>query len=454
MFVAASAACGLAPGLGVLVAARLVQGAGAAVMLPASLALIRQAYPDPAKRARAISVWAVGGAVASAAGPVLGGFLSLLSWRTIFFINLPAGALALLLLTRIARSPRWKAPFDWAGQATAVLAMGALTYGVIEGGAVGLGAPRVLAALAVVALAVFLAAQARGAHPMVPLELFRSRPVAISVAVGFALNVGFYGLVFLLSLYFQEQRGMSSLGTGLAFLPMTVLVAFTNLAAARVAARFGPRAPIAAGQFLMAVGLVTLCVAPAGTPTWLLAVLMIPVGLGGALAVPSLTALLLDSVPAQRAGTASGVLNTSRQIGGAGRGGFRRTGRQPCGLPARPARQPADRRAAARDHGSQPAPAARPAAVTASAVNGRTAAWFRRTQERHEGHISAGGVDKDVTFVDADADLNDRIDAAYRTPRTAPSTAATRRTSSTPSRAPRPDPRRSSSCRARQAPSS
>jgi MFS family permease len=116
VFATASAACGLAPGLGALVAARFVQGAAAAVMMPASMALIRQAYADPATRARAVAVWAMGGAVASSSGPVLGGLLTLVSWRLIFFINVPAGALALALLARTERSPHRTAPFDWAGR--------------------------------------------------------------------------------------------------------------------------------------------------------------------------------------------------------------------------------------------------------------------------------------------------------------------------------------------------
>lgn len=318
-FVVASAACALTPTLGALIAARFVQGAGAAVMLPASLALIREAYVDPAKRARAIALWAVGGAVASAAGPAVGGFVSLLSWRMIFFINLPVGLVALGLLVRVARSPRRAAPFDWAGQATAVVGMGALTYGLIEGGSVGFGAPYVVGtlALAAAALAAFLLTQARGAHPMAPLDLFRSRPVAISLSIGFAFMVGFYGLVFLLSLYFQQVRGLSPLATGLAFVPMTALSAFVNPLSARVAERFGPRTPIVLGQLIMVVGLLGVCVAAAGAPVALLSMLTIPVGLGAALAIPPMTALLMNSVPAERAGVASGVLNTCRQIGGA-----------------------------------------------------------------------------------------------------------------------------------------
>jgi MFS transporter, DHA2 family, methylenomycin A resistance protein len=192
VFVAASAACGLAPDLGALVAARFAQGAAAAVMMPSSMALIRQAYADPVRRARAVAVWVMGGAIASSSGPVLGGVLTLVSWRLIFFINVPAGAAALVLLAQATRSPHRRVPFDWTGQVSAVLAMGGLTYGAIEAGAQGFAAPAVLAAftVAVVALAGFLAAQARGAHPMVPLDLFRSRTVSVAVAVGFAFVVG------------------------------------------------------------------------------------------------------------------------------------------------------------------------------------------------------------------------------------------------------------------------
>ncbi|UVJ38931.1 MFS transporter [Arthrobacter sp. CJ23] len=319
VFVAASAACALAPSLGWLVAARFLQGAGAALMMPASLALIREAFPDPVRRARAIAVWSVGGAVASAAGPVLGGFLALSSWRSIFFINLPVGLLALFLLSRIPRSPGQAVPFDWTGQATAILGMGALTYGVIEGGAVGFDAPQVLLALgiATAALLAFLLSQSRGSQPMLPLDMFRSRPVAVSMSVGFAFTVAFYGMVFLLSLYLQQDRGLSALETGLVFLPMTALVAFSNLLSARIAARYGPKVPIAVGQALMAAGLLAIALAAAEAPTATLAVLMIPVGLGGSLSIPPMTAVLLDSVPARRAGAASGGLNTCRQLGGA-----------------------------------------------------------------------------------------------------------------------------------------
>jgi DHA2 family methylenomycin A resistance protein-like MFS transporter len=201
----------------------------------------------------------------------------------------------------------------------AVIGMGGLTYGLIEGGAEGFAAPNVLVALAVAVagVALFFVAQARGAHPMVPLDLFGSRPVAVSIAGGFAFTVAFYGLVFLLSLYFQEIRGLSAPATGLAFVPMTGLTGVVTLAAPRIAARLGPRVPMASGQILMAVGLLSLCAAVGWAPIWLVAALTILVGLGSSLSVPTLTAVLMNSVPGDRAGVASGVLNTCRQLGGA-----------------------------------------------------------------------------------------------------------------------------------------
>jgi EmrB/QacA subfamily drug resistance transporter len=319
LFALASLACGLAPTLGALIAARFVQGVGAAVLMPASMALIRHAYPDPGPRARAVGMWAMGGAVAAAAGPDLGGLLSLASWGLIFWINLPVAGLTLLLLARAAASPHHRRPFDWAGQVTAIAAMGGLTYGAIEAGAAGLAAPRVLTAFAVAVLGLvgFVAVQARVAHPMVPLELFRSATVNITLAIGFAFMVGFYGAPFLFSLYLQQVRGLSPLDAGASFLPMMIVSACATPFSARLVERVGPRVSILTGLGLLGAGSVALSAVPTTTPVWLLALLLIPVGLTGPLVMPPTTAVLLEHVPAHHAGTASGVFNTSRQVGGA-----------------------------------------------------------------------------------------------------------------------------------------
>jgi MFS transporter, DHA2 family, methylenomycin A resistance protein len=318
-FLASSAACGLAPTLGFLVGARAVQGSAAAVMLPASLALVRQAYGDPVRRAKAIAVWAVGGTVAMAGGPVAGGALtSGLSWRAIFFLNLPAGLVAAALLSRAPRSPLRAAPLDPAGQVTAVTALAALTFGIIDGGETGFGRPAILGCLllAAVAMAAFVVAERRATHPMVPLGLFRCRSVTVCVVIGFAVNVAFYGVIFVLSLYFQRVLGQSAVTAGLEFLPMTALLPVANLTSARLGARSGPDAPIKAGLLVSVLGLVALLAVSAGPDHVLLAAALVLAGTGLGFAVPSVIVVLLEAIPADQAGMAAGLLNSSRQVGG------------------------------------------------------------------------------------------------------------------------------------------
>lgn len=319
LFIASSAACALTSTLGLLITARAVQGAGAAMMTPASLALISDVYPDRTEKARAIGLWAVGGAVASASGPLIGGALTALSWRLIFLINLPVGAVALWLLAGAPSSRRRATPFDWPGQGAALIGLTALTFGLIEAGDIGFGSPAVVVSLAVAAAAAVcgLVLQARSEHPAVPLELFRPRAAATPVAIGFTFMVGFYGMVFLMSLFLQERRGLSVFATGLAFVPVTAFSVFMPVVAARLAERVGAWVPITIGQAAMAAGLLGLSGLAHTASVPMLIALMVPVGLGAGMAMPSATSLLLNTVPEARSGIASGVLNTSRQVGGA-----------------------------------------------------------------------------------------------------------------------------------------
>ncbi|GAA2506688.1 MFS transporter [Streptomyces longisporus] len=313
VFTLASAVCGLAPNLPSLIGARVVQGAAAAVVLPASLSLVRQAYPEPKRRARAVAAWAAGGSVAVALGPVAGGLLTTAwDWRGIFFVNLPVGALIVALLVRAPRSERRPSPLDLPGQATAVVALTGLTFAAIEGGTAGWAA----LAVAVLAAVVFFRVESRSPHPVVPLGLFRNRTVAVAVAAGAAVSVAFYSVVFVFSLFFQQVQGLSALHAGLAFLPMTGLIAVTNVAAGKLAGRYGPRLPMLVGQGLAVVGLLVLLYVDAGTSSVLAAALLVPLALGCALTVPPLTAAMMDAVPAERAGLAAGVLNAARQVAG------------------------------------------------------------------------------------------------------------------------------------------
>ncbi|MET8360820.1 MFS transporter [Micromonospora sp. NPDC005171] len=319
IFSLASLACGLAPSLALLVVARFVQGTAAAVMMPSSMALIGQAYSDARERARAVGVWAMGGALASSSGPILGGLLTEVNWRLIFLINVPVGLVTLGLLRRIAASPRRPASIDWVGQLTAVVAMGGLTYGAVQAGSGGFGRPPVVAAfaLAIVGIGAFALSQARGRQPMIPKQLVTNRALRTSALIGFAFMVGYYGLPFVFTLYFQQERGLSALAAGALFLPMMLIGAALTPFSARLVERVGPRLPIVTGLLVMALGLIILGLLPVTTPVVVLSALMILVGLSGPLTMPPTTAVLLNRVQGHSAGIASGVFNTSRQVGGA-----------------------------------------------------------------------------------------------------------------------------------------
>jgi DHA2 family methylenomycin A resistance protein-like MFS transporter len=320
LFTLASLGCALAPSIGVLVGARVAQGAAAAVVMPASLALIRQAYDDSQARARAIALWTAGGAVAMAAGPVLGGLLTeAAGWRAVFLLNLPMGAVILGLLIRVPHSPRRPAVLDGGGQLTAILALAGLTFAAIEGGHLGWTSSPVLAAAAIAVASgyAFCVIEARHRQPMVPPEMLKDRRVTVSLAVGFAINATFYGGIFLLGLYYQQLRGMSAIMAGLMFVPVSALVTASNLVSPRLAERIGRRTVIVTGQLIFVAAMLAMLLLAAHTPVWLVLVLLLPLSTGGGLAVPALTALLMDAVPPERAGTASGLLNSLRQTGGA-----------------------------------------------------------------------------------------------------------------------------------------
>lgn len=319
VFGVASLGCGAAPTAAALIAARCVQGAGAAVMLPASMALIREAFPDPARRARALGVWAVGGAVAGLIGQPLGGLLTTLDWRWVFGINIPVCIAMLGMLAVVAPSPRRPQHFDWLGQALAVTSLTGLIYGLIQGGHAGFATGSVIAALtvAVLGFAAFVARQATARNPMLPLELFQAHGLRLALPVGFTFMVGNYGNVFVVSLYLQQQLGLSPLHAGLVFLPSAFFAIAGNLSSGPITNRFGPRVPVVLGQLAMVVGLIALLATAALRSPVITSLCVIPVGAGGSLAMPAVTSVVLDGVRPALAGTASAVFNTFRQVGGA-----------------------------------------------------------------------------------------------------------------------------------------
>src|ERR1700756_1301195 len=259
IFTAASVACALAPHAVILIAARAVQGLGPAILVPNSLALLSHAYPDEKLRGRAVGIWAAGASVALISGPLFGGgLIALVGWRSIFLVNLPIGLAGLWLSWRYAsettRLPQRE--IDLPGQIAAIACLGCLAGAIIEGGTLGWSNAFVAAGFAAsMILAILLVVQEqRARQPMLPLSLFGHRLFAVTSVVGLLVNVAFYGLIFVFSLYFQRVNGLSPFATGLAFLPMMGAVLPVNLIAARIAERIGAPQTIALGAVIAAAG--------------------------------------------------------------------------------------------------------------------------------------------------------------------------------------------------------
>lgn len=319
LFTAASLACALAPTSAILIAARAVQGVAAAILVPNSLALLNHAYPEQTERGRAVGFWAAGASIALTAGPFVGGALiALVGWRSIFLVNLPIGLAGLWLTWRYATdTARGEHELDLPGQAAAIAGLGVLAAAIIEGGRVGWTNSWVLAGFAafVVLALLFVLQERRADAPMLPLSLFAHRMFALTSLVGLLVNVAFYGLIFVLSLYFQRINNWSAFDTGLAFVPMMGAVLPVNLLAPRLAERFGAPPVIAAGALISAAGCIGLLGIDHGTSYWAIGGQLIAMGGGLGLLVPPLTSALLGSVEKARSGAAAGVLNSTRQTG-------------------------------------------------------------------------------------------------------------------------------------------
>lgn len=326
LFTLASLACALAPGTLALNLARAAQGVGAAFMVPSSLAILNASYADDRTRlAQAIAWWTAAGGVSIAAGPVLGGLLmSVAGWRAIFWVNLPLCLLGFWLTVRAVPAVRAKPQargIDLPSQLLAIVALTALVGAVIEANALGLGSPLLQGALlaALAAGALFIRRQRRAAAPMLPLGLFAARAFSGAVLFGVLVNFAYYGVIFVFSIYLQQLRGYPALQAGLIFLPLTGTFIFSNIASGWLQARRGVRLPMIVGGLMSAAGYALLGIfgisSEADFLDMLPGLLLIPGGMG--LAVPAMTTSILAAVERSQAGTASAVLNTARQAGGA-----------------------------------------------------------------------------------------------------------------------------------------
>ena len=322
IFACASALCGFAPDLQILIAARILQGIGAALLVPCSLTLINSAFPVAQQRAGAIGVWAGCGGAAMAAGPLVGGLLiHLLGWRSIFLVNVPIALIGAWLTTRIesARPALSERPLDLTGQMLAIVALGASVAVLIEGAKLGWHVPVIRAgvAIAIAAWIAFVLVESRRRQPMLPLYFFRHPAFSASAFASMISGLVFYGLFFLLSLYFQSARGWLPLRTGLAFLPLTVMVTIGSFASGALNRAYGAHKLVCGGFLLYALGFAGLLALADDAPYWRIALCFPAVGFGAGVITPAATAALMAAVDKGRAGVAAGVLNASRQTGAA-----------------------------------------------------------------------------------------------------------------------------------------
>jgi DHA2 family methylenomycin A resistance protein-like MFS transporter len=321
LFTLASVFCGTASTLPVLIIARVIQGIGAALIIPCSLTLLNHAFDDVAQRAKAFGWWAGSGAVA--AGPLIGGLLvNWFGWRSIFFVNLPIGMIALLLTIRFIREekPLPGRRIDLGGQIVSLFALAALTTVLIEGTNWGWLSPPIIGLSLTFGLLslLFVFIEARQSDPMLPLTLFRSPQFSVATSLGMLLSFPFYGLIFTLSLYFQQVCHYTPMQTGLAFLPVTGLLTVMNVYAGRLAAKRGVRFPIVAGLVIGGAGFFWLAFAAhAGASYAVILLPLLSIGAGVPLILPPVTTVVLASVERPQVGLASATLNAGRQVGAA-----------------------------------------------------------------------------------------------------------------------------------------
>jgi EmrB/QacA subfamily drug resistance transporter len=326
LFTTASLLCGVSQSQGLLIAARFIQGVGGALTSAVILGMVVTMFPQPREQAKAIGVYSFVASAGASLGLLLGGIVTqAINWHWIFFINLPIGVLTALFATRVVASdgkvPGLHKGVDIAGAALVTSALMLAVYTIVKAGDYGWGSARTLGfgGGVILLLAAFVAREATAAEPLVPLRIFRSRNVSGANLVQLLMVSSLFGMFFLGVLFMQHVLGYSAIGTGVAFLPVSLGIGILSLGmSARLNARFGPKATLLPGLALLAIGLVWLTRVPvhASYVTDLLPS-MVLLGVGAGLSFPSLMTLAMSGATAEDSGLASGLVNTTLQVGGA-----------------------------------------------------------------------------------------------------------------------------------------
>lgn len=320
LFTVASAACGLAPNIGVLIAARAVQGTGASILFATALALIAQVTPTPTQRARALAAYGATIGAAFAIGPFVGGALtSAFGWRAIFIINVPLGVAALAIAaTRVAesRDPEGRG-VDLAGQITLIGGLFWLVFGLLRGNADGWTNAGIIASLTagIGLLGAFVVIELRGRDPMLPLTLLRDRTFSGAQIAVFAISGGFFAVFLYITLYLQSVLGLSPIETGLVYLPGTVLMFVVSGATASLGTRVRPGVLVSGGLALVGVGLLAMLLTRTDSSWAVLLPGVLIACLGTGLFNPAASAVALSALPPERSGLAAGANDTFRQAG-------------------------------------------------------------------------------------------------------------------------------------------
>ena len=322
LFTAGSLLCSLAPGLGWLIAFRMVQAMGASMLNPVAMSIITNVFTEPRERAWAIGIWGGAVGISLGLGPVVGGVLvESVGWRAIFWINIPIGLAAIGLTARFVPESRAPRPrrVDVIGQLLVIVALASLTYAIIDAPQAGWMSPTTLGllGLALLAIVMLLVQEPRRTDPLLELRFFRSAPFSGATVIAISAFGAFSGFLFLNTLYLQEVRGLSALQAGLCTLPLAVMTLIFAPLSGRLVGSHGPRVPLlAAGSAMCAGGLMLTGLDTGTSLEWLLASYLV-FGVGFGLVNAPITNTALSGMPRSQAGVAAAVASTSRQIGAA-----------------------------------------------------------------------------------------------------------------------------------------
>ncbi|MCC2507988.1 MFS transporter [Bacillus cereus] len=319
IFVIASVLCALAPTGTILIVARSIQGVGAALFMPSSLSLLAISYPDANKRAKMFGIWSAIVSISSGLGPFVGGVLvNTFGWRSIFLINIPIGIIGLLMAYFIvSSSPGKKGNLNIFNHILGIITLAGLSFTLIEGPSLGWSSSSIIIALIVtiVTATLFISIERRVKDPIIPMKLFNNSSFSSANLVGFLINFALFGGIFMFGLFLQKAKGASPFIAGVELLPIMAVFVIGNLLFARLTTRLGVKIPMLVSITIAGIGSLLLMFSVSSAPYWILAVIYAIANLGVGVAVPAMTATVMQAAGKEHANIAGATLNANRQVG-------------------------------------------------------------------------------------------------------------------------------------------